>query len=41
LTGRGLPAKTGRVKFSNSDAAEIIDQLARKLSVRDLGAVKK
>jgi hypothetical protein len=36
LTGRGLPTKSGRVTFSNSDAAKIIDQLARKLSLRDL-----
>jgi hypothetical protein len=36
LTGRGLPAKSGRVVFNNSDASKIIDQLARKLSVRDL-----
>jgi hypothetical protein len=36
LTGRGLPTKSGRITFSNSDAIKIIDQLARKLSVRDL-----
>jgi hypothetical protein len=36
LTGRGLPTKHGRVTFSNSDAAKIIAQLARKLSLREL-----
>jgi hypothetical protein len=36
LTGRGLPTKSGRVTFSNSDAFKIIDQLARKLALRDL-----
>ena len=36
LTGRGLPTKTGRVIFSNGDAAMIIGSLARKLVLRDL-----
>ena len=36
LTGRGLPTRSGRVAFSNSDAAKVIEQLARKLTVRDL-----
>jgi hypothetical protein len=36
LTGRGLPTKTGRVLFSNSDAARTINQLAQKLNLRDL-----
>ncbi len=36
LTGRGLPTRSGRVKFSNDDAARIIGQLALKLSLRDL-----
>jgi hypothetical protein len=36
LTGRGIPTKSGRITFSNSDAVKIIDQLARKLSLRDL-----
>jgi len=36
LTGRGLPAKDGRVVFSNGDAARIIEQLAQKLILRDL-----
>ncbi len=36
LTGRGLPAKSGRVVFSNSEAARMIEQLARKLTLRDL-----
>jgi hypothetical protein len=40
LTGRGIPTKTGRVTFSNSDATKIIDQLARKLSLRDLTAAE-
>ena len=37
LTGRaGYPPKPDAVKFNNNDAAEIIDQLPRTLSVRDL-----
>jgi len=36
LTGRGVPTKDGRVTFTNSDAARVIDQLARKLILRDL-----
>jgi hypothetical protein len=36
LTGRGLPTKNGRVILSNEDSAKIIDQLARKLTLRDL-----
>jgi hypothetical protein len=36
LTGRGLPTRHGRLKFDNADAARIIDQLARKLTLRDL-----
>lgn len=36
LTGRGLPSKSGRVVFSNSDASRIIEQLADKLILRDL-----
>ena len=36
LTGRGLPIRTGRVRFSNSDAAKIIEQLAKRLTLRDL-----
>jgi hypothetical protein len=36
LTGRGLPTKSGRVIFSNSDAARMVEQLARKLRLRDL-----
>ena len=36
LTGRGLPTKGSRVIFSNSDAAKIIEQMARKLFLRDL-----
>jgi hypothetical protein len=36
LTGRGLPTRSGRVIFSNADAARMIEQLAQKLSVRDL-----
>jgi hypothetical protein len=36
LTGRGVPTKSGRIIFSNNDAAKIIDQMAQKLNLRDL-----
>ncbi len=36
LTGRGIPTKTGRIVFSNSDAVRTIEKLARKLTLRDL-----
>ncbi len=36
LTGRGLPTRTGRAVFSIQDAARVIEQLARKLTLRDL-----
>jgi hypothetical protein len=36
LTGRGIPTKGGRITFSNSDAAKMIDLMAKKLDLRDL-----
>jgi hypothetical protein len=36
LTGRGLPTKRGRVVLGSQDAARVIEQLARKLTLRDL-----
>jgi hypothetical protein len=36
LTGRGIPTRSGRIAFTNTDAALVIERLAKKFVLRDL-----